>query len=84
MRNTVPAEEVQKQIRKSVPLAGTPAGSLRAYRYREDLTQAQLAKKTGIAQGHISAMERGKRTIGAKTAKRLAKVLNCRVDRILS
>lgn len=81
---TVPASKVHEQIKKEIPLAGTPAGALRAYRYREDLTQAQLAKKTGIAQGHISAMERGKRAIGIKSAKTLAKALNCRWEKLLS
>lgn len=75
---------VQKDIKKRIPLAGTPAGALRAYRYRENLTQAQLAKKTGIAQDHISEMEKGIRAIGVKSAKTLAKVLNCCWERFLS
>jgi|GEM_PF-707501 len=84
LSESVPAEDVQKQIKKRVPLAGTPAGALRAYRLREDLTQAQLAEKTGIAQGHISSMEKGRRAIGIKSAKTLAKALNCRWERLLS
>jgi DNA-binding XRE family transcriptional regulator len=51
--------------------------ALRAYRYREDLTQKQLADSTGIPQRHISEMENGKRPIGKENAKKLAKVLNC-------
>ena len=84
LADTVPAEAVQKQIRKNVPLAGTPAGALRAYRLREGLTQVQLAKKTRIAQGHISEMERGKRAIGIQSARTLEKALNCRWERLLS
>lgn len=84
LSESTPAGDVQRQIKKRVPLAGTPAGILRAYRLREDLTQAQLAKKTGIAQGHISAMERGTRAIGFKSAKTLAKVLGCRWEKLLS
>jgi DNA-binding XRE family transcriptional regulator len=84
LADTVPAEVVQKDIKKRVPLAGTPAGALRAYRSRENLTQAQLAHKTGIAQGHICEMEKGKRAIGVKSAKVLAKALNCRWERLLS
>jgi len=49
---------------------------LRGIRYREDLTQKQLADMTGIPQRHISEMENGKRTIGKENAKKLAKVLN--------
>jgi len=51
--------------------------ALRAYRYREDLTQKQLADRTGIPQRHISEMETGKRPIGKENAKKLAEVLSC-------
>lgn len=50
---------------------------LRGIRYREDLTQKQLADLTGIPQRHISEMENGKRPIGKERAKLLAKALNC-------
>lgn len=49
---------------------------LRGIRYREDLTQKQLADQTGIPQRHISEMENGRRPIGKERAKKLAKVLN--------
>jgi transcriptional regulator with XRE-family HTH domain len=52
------------------------AVSLRGCRYREDLTQKQLADMAGIPQRHISEMENGKRPIGKERAKKLAKVLN--------
>ena len=56
---------------------GTEVGvMLRAARLREDLTQKELADKLGIPQGHISAMEHGKKSIGKKMAQRLANVLN--------
>jgi len=45
-------------------------------RYREGLTQRELADKTGIPQRHISEMENGKRPLGKKNAKALANVLN--------
>ena len=44
-------------------------------RHREGLTQRELADKSGIHQRHISEMENGKRPIGKKNAKILAKVL---------
>lgn len=50
---------------------------LRGIRYREDLTQKQLADLIGIPQRHISEMENGKRPIGKENAKKLAKALNC-------
>ena len=50
--------------------------AIRAYRYRENFTQRQLAELTGIPQRHISEMENGKRVIGKELAKRLGKALN--------
>lgn len=50
--------------------------ALQGYRYRENLTQKQLADLAGIPQRHISEMENGKRPIGKENAKKLAKVLN--------
>ena len=53
-----------------------PGDALTGARYKEDLTQRQLAEMTGIPQRHISEMENGKRTIGKERAKLLAKALN--------
>ncbi len=56
---------------------------IRAYRYREDLTQRELAQLTGIPQRHLSEMENGKRVIGKERAKLLAKALNTDYQRFL-
>ncbi len=53
-----------------------PGVCLRGGRYREGLTQKQLADMIGIPQRHISEMENGKRPIGKEMAKRLGKALN--------
>ena len=53
-----------------------PGHVLRGSRFREGLTQVQLAKLMGIPQRHISEMEHGKRPIGREMAKRLGKALN--------
>lgn len=50
--------------------------ALKSFREMRGLTQAALAEAAGIPQGHISAMERGKMTIGKERAKRLAKALD--------
>ena len=50
--------------------------ALAGARYREGMTQIQLAESTGIPQRHISEMENGKRPIGKEMAKRLGKALN--------
>lgn len=47
---------------------------LRGLRIREGLTQADLGKLLHIDQTNISQMERGKRTIGKKLAKKLEKL----------
>ena len=60
----------------SPELVTNPSGTyLKGIRYREELTQEQLAALTGISRRHISEMENGKRTIGKATARKLAEVL---------
>ncbi len=57
----------------------------RAMRYdvrRVGLTQAQLAAKVDIRQNMISDFERGKRRLSPSMAKRLAKTLHIKVDRL--
>jgi len=49
---------------------------LRGMRYRENMSQIALAKKSGLTQNEISNIENGKRTVGEKIAKKLAKALN--------
>jgi DNA-binding XRE family transcriptional regulator len=50
---------------------GNPAMALRGLRVKEDITQIELAKRLGISQNMVSSMESGKRTVTAKTAKRI-------------
>ena len=54
--------------------------TLRVRRKNKLLTQKQLSEMTGISVPNISAMESGKRNIGAKTARILATALNCDVS----
>ncbi len=49
--------------------------ALRGARYREGLSQKELALACKITQDNLSRMENGKRVIGETIAKRLAKVL---------
>ena len=77
------ASELRSHLKKKDPLIGTPGGTVKAYRARENLTQLALAKRSGIRQGHLSEMEQNKRPIGVKIAKRLAKVLHCDYRRFL-
>jgi transcriptional regulator with XRE-family HTH domain len=45
------------------------------YRDNAGLTLAGLSRRSGIAKSHLSDMENGKRAIGPRTAKKLAKAL---------
>ena len=55
----------------------TRAGAcLQGARLKEGLSQVEFAKKLGIPQTNASAMELGKRPIGKKMARRIARVLS--------
>jgi DNA-binding XRE family transcriptional regulator len=73
--DTLAAQETDLFFKGHVPDSGKPSAALRAYRKRMSWTQYDLAKKSGIPQPHISAMEAGKRPIGSLIAKRLALAL---------
>jgi DNA-binding XRE family transcriptional regulator len=51
-----------------------PATVLRGFRGRDELTQAELAKRLGTTQANVAAMESAKRPIGKDMARRLAKI----------
>jgi DNA-binding XRE family transcriptional regulator len=71
-------EEHEKVLRDLTGKAELSSGNrLKAYRLRKDLSQVELARRSGIPQANISAMESGKRSIGVQIAKRLARVLGC-------
>lgn len=53
-----------------------PGVALLGARTKENITQKQLSKLTGIPQSHISEIEHNKRAIGIKRAKILGKALN--------
>lgn len=61
----------------------TVGDAIRIYRNREDITQNELALKSGIKRQHISEIERGQRNIGVATAKKLAAALNCNYKSLL-
>lgn len=50
-----------------------PGVLLKGLRYKEDLSQTEFAKKIGITQTNLSAMENGRRSIGREIAKRIEK-----------
>ena len=72
-RKSIPWREVAKESIEKYTEAGL---ALRGARFREGLTQKQLADKLDILPHHVSLMEHGKRAISKKMALRLAEVLN--------
>ncbi len=66
VERAIPAEELLDQ---------TPSTMLRGARFRESMTQAQLATASGIPRRHISDMENNRRPIGKQAARKLAEVL---------
>ncbi len=55
---------------------------LSAARLKASLSQSQLAEKLGIRQNMVSDYERGKRRLSPAMAKRIAEILQIRVERI--
>jgi DNA-binding XRE family transcriptional regulator len=51
-----------------------PGALLRGIRIRENLTQAEMAKKIKVTQSDVSQMENGARSIGRKIAQRIEKL----------
>lgn len=49
---------------------------IRGSRFKEGLTQKQLAELISVKPHHISEMEHGKRSVGKTMAQRLGKVFN--------
>jgi transcriptional regulator with XRE-family HTH domain len=61
----------------------TPGTLLQGARYREDLTQAELAKRSGVPRRQISEIENDRRSVDKQTAKRLSQVLNMDIRLLL-
>lgn len=61
--------------KESIEKHGQVGMVLRGARYREDMSQKELARRSGVSQENISRIENGKRVAGEKVAKKLAKPL---------
>ncbi len=53
----------------------TPGKALRIYRELQDLTQGELAEKSGLKQATISSLEHDRIAMGIERAKVLARAL---------
>ncbi|MGX4598935.1 helix-turn-helix transcriptional regulator [Faecalimicrobium sp. JNUCC 81] len=56
--------------------------NLKLYRTRKNITQVELAKKTGVTKDYISMIERGKRNPGIFLAKKISIILDATLDEI--
>ncbi|MCB9026967.1 MAG: helix-turn-helix transcriptional regulator [Bdellovibrionaceae bacterium] len=78
--SNTPSEVVFKEIAKNRPKG---AVYLRGIRSREDISQKQLEKMTGIPLTNISKYESGTRKITDSVAKKFAKALGINAKRLL-
>ncbi len=62
-------------VKAKVHVHLTPGEALKMIRVLQDLTQADLAKLTGISQSNISALESNTRKLGRERAIIFAKAL---------
>ena len=53
----------------------SPAEMVRLLREKNELTQSELAERTGLTQSTISNLENGRTQLGAERAKTLARAL---------
>lgn len=65
----------KKKLKEKHPDIDRPGSILMVYRSLAKLSQKKLSELSGISQGRISEIESGKRGIGVRQAKKLAKFL---------
>ena len=70
-----PQEFVEKLLKSASPLS--------VWREYRKLTQEQLHDASGISQGYITQIEKGKKTGSVETLKALAAALNCDIEDII-
>ena len=63
-------------VKAKINIDVTPAEMLKTLRELQEMTQSELAKKAGLSQSNISAMENGTSQIGRDRALKLALALN--------
>lgn len=69
-RDSVPASDVFPDLKDPQKRIGIV---FRGIRYKNDLTQAEVAKRLGIDQSDVSKIEKGKRPVGKALAKKIEK-----------
>ncbi|MBF0226070.1 MAG: helix-turn-helix transcriptional regulator [Desulfobacterales bacterium] len=75
-KNSLPHEVVGMTIKKGYTL-------IRAWRKYLNLTQIQIAERIAVTQEIFSQMESGKKHIGVKTLRKIAKAMNINVKQLM-
>ena len=71
LKKTRPAGYVPSRTRVVL----SPGDAVRVARELQEMTQAELAKTSGLSQPTVSSIESGRTTLGADRAERLARAL---------
>jgi transcriptional regulator with XRE-family HTH domain len=71
LKKTKPVQYVPARVRVTL----TPGDAVRVARELQEMTQAELAAATGIAQPILSSIERGRSVLGAERAEKLGRAL---------
>lgn len=83
--DVVPTELPSPTTMASLPIDGTRLGNrLRELRREAGLTQAELARRTGIHRPNIARVEAGRHTPSLETLARLASAIGVATTRVLS
>jgi DNA-binding XRE family transcriptional regulator len=83
-QDEAPVDAKPFAARVTAKAGGAAALALKVSRRNKGMTQREVADAAGMRQAHLSAMETGKRSVSAKTAKRLAGVLGCGWRRLMT
>jgi DNA-binding XRE family transcriptional regulator len=84
-QDVVPTELPSHTTMASLPIDGTRLGNrLRELRREAGLTQAELARRTGIHRPNIARVEAGRHTPSLETLARLASAIGVATTRVLS
>ena len=75
MKPRTPRNKPGAYVPARVRVRLSPGDAVRIARDLQEMTQAELAVASGVPQSTISSIERGRATLGAQRAEKLARAL---------
>ena len=81
LAETREAAALPAELWDEIEAAPSPIGPLRKWR---NMTQAALAHATGLSQGYLSELERGKKSGDVATLRTIASVLGVAIEDVLT